>query len=171
MEIFEKLMQVNFMGAVSLVHHALPHLIASKGHIVGISSVNGRRATPARSAYAASKYAMEGFFETIRMELRPQQVRVLVVCPGFTRSNMRKSSIMPDGKEQGETKLKEGRFMEAETVAKKVYKSMVRKKRDLVLTPEGKLVVFANKFIPAIVDNLVFRFMARKPDSPFYKGK
>lgn len=171
LEIFDDIMRVNFTGVVSLVKLALPHLIHARGIIIGISSINGHRATPARTAYAASKYALQGFFESLRMELMHHQVHVLVACPGFTQSSMRKSAIMKDGNPQGETKLKESKMMSAETVAKKVYRAMISKKRDLLLTTQGKAAVWANKFFPGLMDRIVFRVMARKPDSPFYKAK
>ena len=169
MEVFEKIIQVNFLGTVSLVHHALPHLQQSKGTIIGISSVNGRRATPARTAYAASKYALEGFLESLRMELMNDQIHVLVACPGFTQTNIRSSAIMPDVTEQQETKLNEAKMMSSEVVAAKVYRAMQRRKRDLVLTTQGKWAVRVNKFFPSLMDKIVFRVMAKKPDSPFFK--
>lgn len=170
MEMFQKVMQVNFTGVVSLVHAALPSLIESKGHIIGVSSINGRRATPARTAYVASKHAMEGFLTSLRMELMHRKVSVLVVCPGFTSTSMRKSSLMPDGKEQGFSKLDESKMMQPETVARKVHRAMKKNKRDLILTTQGKWAVRTNKFFPSLMDKVVFRVMARKPDSPFYKS-
>lgn len=170
LKIFSEIMQTNFMGAVSLIKAALPHLIISQGSIIGISSVNGRRATPARTAYAASKYALEGFLESLRMELMSRKVHVMVVCPGFTQSSMRKSAIMKNGERQGETKLNEHKMMPAETVAKRIYRAMLRKRRDLILTTQGKAAVWINKFFPGVMDKIVFRLMAKKPDSPFYKS-
>ncbi len=170
MDLFEKVMRVNFLGAVSLIHHALPYLVETKGSIIGVSSINGRRATPARTAYAASKYALEGFLESLRMELMREQVHVMVVCPGFTQTNMRGSALMPDGKPQGTTKLNESKMMSAEEVARRVYAAMNKRKRDLILTTQGKLAVWANKFFPALMDKIVFRVMSKKPDSPFYKS-
>jgi len=168
---FNKVMNTNFHGAVSLIRHALPHLVKAKGSIVGISSINGKRATPARTAYAASKYAMEGFLESLRMELKHEGVHVLVARPGFTNSSMRKSSIMPDGREQGETKLDESKMMSAEVAARKIVTATLRKRRDLVLTTQGKLAVLGNKFFPKLMDRIVFRVMSKKPDSPFYKPR
>jgi dehydrogenase/reductase SDR family member 7B len=170
MELFAKVMRTNFYGAVSLIHHALPYLIITKGSIIGISSINGRRATPARTAYAASKYALEGFLESLRMELMQEKIHVMVVCPGFTQTNMRGSALMPDGKAQGETKLNESKMMPPERVAQKIYSAMIKKRRDLILTTQGKLAVWTNKFFPSLMDKIVFRVMSKKPDSPFYKG-
>lgn len=166
---FDQVMKINFEGPVSLIRAALPALIESRGSIIGISSINGRRATPARTAYAASKYALEGFLESLRMELMVEQVHILVACPGFTRTNMRRSALMSTGDEQGKSKLDESQMMDPAVVAKKIFEAMLRKKRDLILTRNGKLAVLANKFIPSLMDRIVFRFMAKKPDSPFYQ--
>lgn len=171
LDLFQKIMQVNFMGVVSLVKKALPHLLETKGSIIGISSINGRRATPARTAYAASKYAMEGFFESLRMEVKHQGIHVMVVCPGFTNTNMRGSALMPDGLAQGKSKLDESKMMTAETVALKVFNGMQKKRRDLVLTGQGKLAVWMNKFFPSFMDKMVFKVMSKKADSPFYGKK
>lgn len=170
LEVFDKIMSINFSGPVSLIKHSLVHLTESKGSIIGVSSINGRRATPARTAYAASKYAFEGFLESLRMELKPKDIHVMVVCPGFTQTNMRGSAIMPDGKAQGETKLDESKMMSAQTVATKVYNAMVRKKRDLILTTQGKWAIRVGKFFPSLMDKMVFKVMSKKPDSPFYKS-
>ncbi|MFY0598705.1 MAG: SDR family oxidoreductase [Cyclobacteriaceae bacterium] len=169
LEVFDKIMAINFSGPVSLIKHALKYITLTKGSIIGVSSINGRRATPARTAYAASKYAFEGFLESLRMELKPKDIHVMVVCPGFTQTNMRGSAIMPDGNEQGETKLNESKMMSAETVARKVYNSMIKKKRDLILTTQGKLAIGVGKFFPSFMDKMVFKVMSKKADSPFYK--
>ena len=103
LDVFKQLMDINFYGAIYAVKAALPHLLESKGSIVGISSINGRRSTPARSAYTSSKFAMEGFLETLRMEVMSRGVHVLVVRPGFTSSNIRNAALTADGKSQGES--------------------------------------------------------------------
>jgi dehydrogenase/reductase SDR family protein 7B len=84
---------------------------------------------------------------------------------------MRGSAVMPDGNKQGETKLNESKMMSPETVARKVYRAMIHKKRDLLLTRQGKLAVQMNKFFPAFMDRMVFKVMSKKPDSPFYVKK
>ncbi len=103
LDVFRKVMDINFYGTVYATKYALPHILASKGSIVGISSINGRRATPARSAYSASKYAMEGFLESLRTEVMKRGVHVLTVCPGFTATNIRQAALTAEGKIQGES--------------------------------------------------------------------
>ena len=166
LEVFRQVMDINFYGTVYAVKYALPHLLHSKGSIVGISSINGRRGTPARTAYTASKYAQEGFFESLRTEVMKRGVKVLVVCPGFTASNIRNAALTADGSQQGTSPREEAKMMSAEEVAQATLKALARGKRDLVLTTEGKLAVFLNKWIPGIMDKLVYNKMAKEPGSP-----
>ena len=167
MEVFRNVMDINFMGTVYATKYCLPHILKSKGSIIGISSIVGYRGTPARTAYSASKYAMQGFLEVLRTEVMKQGVHVLVACPGFTESNIRFSSYLADGSLQGKSPREESKMMSAETVAKKIYKATLKRKRDLVLTRQGKLVVFLSKWIPGIMDKVVYNHMAKEADSPF----
>ncbi|MEQ9289795.1 MAG: SDR family oxidoreductase [Cyclobacteriaceae bacterium] len=167
LKVFEKLMQVNFMGSVYYVKQALPHLLKSKGTVIAVSSINGHRGTPARTAYTASKYAMEGFFEALRTEVMYKGVHVLVVSPGFTGTNIRNTALTAEGKVQGESPRDEGKMMTAAHVAAVIYKGQQKKKRDIVLTTQGKLAVFLNKWIPGTMDRIVYNVMAKEPDSPF----
>lgn len=167
LDVFKKVMDVNFYGAVYATKFALPYLLKSKGSIIAISSINGHRGIPARTAYTASKYAMEGFFESLRTEIMKRGVHILVVSPGFTGTNIRNIALAADGKMQGESPRDEAKMMTPEAVAIAVLKGLKAKKRDLILTPIGKLVVFLNKIIPGRLDKLVYTYMAKEPNSPF----
>lgn len=168
LNVFQKVMDVNFMGAVYYVKTALPYLLKSKGTIVAISSINGHRGTPARTAYTtASKYAMEGFFEALRTEVMYKDVHVLVVSPGFTGTNIRNTALTGEGNIQGESPRDETKMMTSEEVARIIYRGQTKKKRDIVLTMQGKLAVFLNKWMPSQMDKIVYKVMAKEPDSPF----
>lgn len=167
LEVFRRVMEINFYGSVYATKYALPYILASKGSIVGVSSINGHRGTPARTAYSASKYAMEGFFEALRTEVMHHGIHILMVSPGFTGTNIRKTALDKDGREQGESPRDEEMMMPAEMVARKILYGIRKKKRDLVLTRQGKLVVFLNKWIPGMMDHLVYNHMAKEKDSPF----
>jgi dehydrogenase/reductase SDR family member 7B len=166
LEVFKKVMEVNFFGTVYATKYALPHILKSRGHIVGISSVNGRRATPARTAYSASKYAMEGFLESLRTEVMKRDVHVISICPGFTSSNIRHTALTAHGDKQGESPRNESKMMSAEEAARLIYRAVVEGKRDLVLTAQGKLAVWLNKVFPGWMDNVTYKEMAKEPDSP-----
>lgn len=167
MKVFQKVMDINFYGTVYATKHCLPHILATKGSIVGVSSINGYRGTPARTAYTASKYAMQGFLEALRTEVMKRGVHVLVACPGFTNSNIRNAALTADGSVQGESPREEEKMMSSEAVAEAVLKATRKRKRDIVLTTQGKLAVFLNKWMPGMMDNIVYNHMAKEKDSPF----
>lgn len=167
LEVFRKVMDTNFWGTVYATKFCLPAILESKGSIIGISSINGYRGTPARTAYTASKYAMNGFFESLRTEVMKKGVHVLVVAPGFTSSNIRNTALTADGSSQGESPRDESKMMSSEEVAEHILKAVLKRKRDLVLTGQGKLAVFLNKWMPGIMDGIVYNQMAKEKDSPF----
>lgn len=164
--VFKKVMDINFYGAVYATKYCLPYILQSKGSIVGISSINGYRGTPARTAYTASKYAMNGFFEALRTEVMHSGVHVLVVSPGFTASNIRKNALTADGSIQKVSPRDENKLMSPEAVACAILKAVKKRKRDLILTTQGKLAVFLNKWIPAYMDKITYNYMAKEPDNP-----
>lgn len=167
MEVFRKVMDTNFWGTVYATKYCLPEILKNKGSIVGVSSINGYRGTPARTAYTASKYAMNGFFESLRTEVMKRGVHVLVACPGFTASNIRNNALTADGTVQGESPREEEKMMTSEEVAQEIFNATIKRKRDLVLTRQGKLAVFLNKWMPGIMDGIVYNHMAKEKDSPF----
>lgn len=155
--VIRQLMDVNFMGAVYCTKEALPFIIKRKGAIVGISSAAGYRGLPGRSGYSASKFALQGWLESLRTELMYTGVHVMWVSPGFTTSNIRNAALNSKGVSQGESVLNESKLMSAETCAKYILSAIEKRKRVLVLTFAGKLTVFLNKFFPSLADKLVYR--------------
>lgn len=165
-EVLRQVMNINFWGAVYCTKHALPHLLKSKGSLVGVSSIAGYKGLPGRSGYSASKFAMNGFLESVRIENRKKDLHVLVACPGFTASNIRNVALAKDGSKQGESPMDEQKIMPAEEVAIHILKAVSKRKRTLILTQQGKLTVFLNKFAPAFLDKMVFNHFAKEPNSP-----
>jgi short-subunit dehydrogenase len=156
--VIKKVMDVNFNGVLYCTTYALPYLIKSKGVIVGISSIAGFRGLPGRSGYSASKFALQGFLESIKTELFEKDVHVMWVSPGFTASNIRNVALNHKGEKQGESPLKESQLMDADTCAKNIIVAIGKRKRTLVMTFQGKQTVFLNKFFPSLADKLVRRF-------------
>jgi dehydrogenase/reductase SDR family protein 7B len=167
LDVIRKLMNTNFWGAVYCTKYALPYLLTTKGSVVGVSSIAGKKGLPGRTGYSASKFALEGFLETLRTENLKTGLHVLVACPGFTASAIRQSSLGPDGRQQGESPRDEQGMMTAGEVASRIYDGVINRQRDLILTVNGKMTVFLNKFMPGIMDKLVYRFMSKEPGSPF----
>ncbi len=171
LKVFKEVMDINFMGTVNYVKHALPHLLVSKGTIIGISSINGHRGTPARTAYSSSKFAMEGFFEALRTELLYREVHVLVASPGYTGTNIRSAALTADGKVQGGSPKDESKMMTAEEVAMHIYKGHMKKARGFILTPLCWWLNFLNHFVPRLMDKIVYNVLAKETDSPFNSNR
>ena len=167
-EVFHKVMETNFWGTVYATKFCLPSIIENKGTVIGISSINGFRGTPARTAYTASKYAMNGFFESLRTEVMKKGVHVLVACPGFTASNIRKNALTAHGSVQGESPRDESKMMSSEEVAEEILNATLKRKRDLTLTTQGKLLKFLNKWMPGRLDHIVYNQLKKEKDSPFH---
>lgn len=166
LSVLKKVMDINFYGTVFITKFALPELIKSKGSIVGMSSIAGYRGLPGRTGYSASKFAMHGFLESLRTELMAKDVHVLLACPGFISSNIRKNALTADGSIQGDSPLDESSLMTAEEVANHIYKAVVARKRDLILTTMGKITVFLNKLFPGFMDGRVYSHFQKEENSP-----
>lgn len=167
LDVLHRLMDVNFWGTVYCTKYALPYLQRSHGSLVGISSVAGIHGLPGRTGYSASKFAMTGFLETIRIENLKKGLHVMVACPGFTASNVRFSALTADGSQQGATPRKEEKMMTAEEVARIVARGIARRKRLCLMEIEGRATNFVKKFAPGLVDRLFYYVMSKEPDSPF----
>lgn len=167
LSVLHRLMDVNFWGTVNCVKYALPYVQRSRGSIVGVSSVAGIHGLPGRTGYSASKYAMTGFLETIRIENLKKGVHVMVACPGFTASNVRFSALTADGSQQHESPRDEGKMMTAEEAARRIIKGVAKRKRTLVMDFEGRASAFIKKFAPGLLDRIFYNHMAKEPDSPF----
>lgn len=169
LNVLRELMDINFWGTVYMSKFCLPSILKSKGIIAGVSSIAGYRGLPARTGYSASKFAMQGFLESLRTEMLHTGVHVMWVSPGFTASNIRNTALSADGKAQKETPLEEGKLMSAEECAKLIIMAMSKRKRTLVMTIQGKMAVWFNKLFPAFVDNKVYKLFLKEPDSPLMK--
>jgi short-subunit dehydrogenase len=160
--VIKRVMDINFNGVLYCTTYALPYLIKAKGVIVGISSIAGYRGLPGRSGYSASKFALQGFLESIKTELVEKGVHVMWVSPGFTASNIRNVALNHKGEKQGESPLKESQLMDAGTCAEIIIDAVSKRKRNVVMTFQGKQTVFLNKFFPGLADKLVRRFFFKK---------
>ncbi|HWW37710.1 SDR family oxidoreductase [Pedobacter sp.] len=162
LSVLKNLMDVNFWGTVYCTKYALDEILKTKGSIIGVSSIAGYRGLPGRTGYSASKFAMNGFMESLRTELLPTGVHVMVACPGFTASNIRVAALSKDGASHGETSMEEGKMMSAEEVARRIVDGVSARKRTLVMTGQGKLTVWINKLLPGLADKLVYNHFTKE---------
>lgn len=166
MDVVRKVMDINFFGVLYATKYCLPEIEKNKGSVIGISSIAGFRGLPGRTGYSASKFALNGFLEVLRTELLKSGVHVMTACPGFTASNIRKRSLTKDGQQQGESPRDENQMMTAEECASHIYKATLSRKKILILTSQGKLTVFLNKWLPSFTDTMVYRIMAKEKNAP-----
>jgi dehydrogenase/reductase SDR family protein 7B len=166
LEVVKKVMDINFYGVLYATKYCLGEIKKNKGSVIGISSIAGYRGLPGRTGYSASKFALNGFLEVLRTELLKTGVHVLTACPGFTASNIRKRSLTKDGSAQGDSPRNEEKMMTSEECARHIYNATVARKRTLILTTQGKLAVFLNKWLPAFADKMVYNVMAKEANAP-----
>ena len=166
-EVLHKLMDVNYWGTVYCTKYALPHLLQQKGSLVGVISVGGYIGLPGRTGYSASKFAVRGFLDTIRIEYLKSGLHVLVAAPGFTKSEIRLTALTSNGDIQGETPRNENKMMSAEKCASIIYRKVKKRRRRIIVSFwDGKVVVLVAKLWAYIIDQIVYKSFANEPDSP-----
>lgn len=164
--VLKRLMEVNFWGTVYCTKYALPYLIKNRGTLVGVSSVAGFHGLPGRTGYSASKFAMHGFLETIRIENLRNGLHVMILAPGFTSSEIRKHALTANGSEQGVSPLNEKKLMSSEYVAKRLLRAIIWKKRNKLLTWDGRLTALFQRILPEFVDWIYYKEMSKEKKSP-----
>jgi short-subunit dehydrogenase len=150
--IFEKIMRLNYLGSVYCTYYALPYLKKTGGLIVAVSSVAGITGVPTRSGYAASKHALFGFFDSLRIELEGTGVDVTIIAPDFVLSEIHRRSLGRDGKPLGKSPMQEGKIMTAEKCATLIVKAMENRQRLLLTSRRAKLGRWVRMFSPRFID-------------------
>lgn len=167
-EVLKRLMDVNFWGTVYCTKYALPYLLKSGGSLVGVISVAGYLGLPGRSGYSASKFAVRGFLETLRIEFLKSKLHVLIVAPGFVNSEIREHALKADGTPQGESPRNEKNMMSTQRCALLIFRAVKKRRRNLVLSfVEGKMAVFVSKWWPQLVERVNYKILKNEPDCPF----
>ena len=151
---FEHVIRVNFMGSVYCTFYALPWLKKSRGRIVAVSSLAGKAGLPMRSAYSASKHAMAGFFDTLRIELADDGVSVTVVYPDFVATDLRKHSYGANGLTLKHDPVQNDKAMSVETCAAFIIKAVSKRKREVYMTFRGKLGSWLKLIAPKMIDRI-----------------
>ena len=157
LDMVERIMRVNYLGSVYCTYYALPHLKESKGRIVGVSSLTGKTGVPTRTAYAASKHAMAGFFDSLRIEVAEYNVSVTMIYPGFVQSEIREHALDGSGNATGRTLTDEKGIMTAEECAQIIVEAAAKRKREVVMTLTGKLALWIKLIAPGLLDRVARR--------------
>jgi short-subunit dehydrogenase len=159
---FERIMRINYLGSVYCAFYALPHLKKTRGRIVGVSSLTGKTGVPTRSGYAASKHAMTGFFDSVRIELDGSGVTVTMVYPGFVATEIRERAFGPDGRPlgAGNSPVREREVMTAEECARQIVEAAASRRRELIMTARGKIGWILKLVAPTLVDRIAKKAIA-----------
>lgn len=164
--VLEEVMKVNFWGTVYCSKAAISSLLKSKGSLVAVSSVTGFKGLPGRTGYASSKFAINGLFESIRMEYMNRGLHTLIACPGFTASEIRYNALTSDGSKQKNSPGNESKMDKASDVALDILQA-IRDRKDFMLTnKQGKIIYWVNKFFPRFLEKRIHKSIAKEPNSP-----
>ena len=150
-------MDVNYFGSVYCTFYALPYLKKTRGIITTISSLTGKSGVPTRTGYAASKHALAGFFDSLRIEVQDYGISIVMVYPGFVKTNIRENAISHDGNITGKSHINEEKAMSAEQCAKIIAMGILNRKREIVMTLKGKLGLWLKLICPSLVDRIAKR--------------
>ena len=155
--VFESLVRVNYLACVHLTHRALPHLKKSRGQVVAVASLAGLTGVPTRTGYAASKHAVIGFFDSLRIELAGTGVGVTIVAPDFVVSEIHRRSLGADGRPIGASPMQESRIMGTEECATLTLRAMEKRERLAVLSARGRWGRFVRLVAPGLIDRIAAR--------------
>lgn len=158
MDLPERVMAVNYLGSVYCTYYALPYLRKSKGRVVAVSSLSGRTGVPLRSIYAASKHAMIGFFESIRIEEQEHGVSVTIALPDLVQTEVKERVLGPNGEPLAIDPGK-SRLMTAERCAALTLEGAAKRKREVIMSRRGRIGRWAKLIAPEFVDGLADRAM------------
>lgn len=157
LSVYEKLMQVNYLGAMYCTFYALPYLKKNQGQIVTTSSLAGFVPAPSRSGYTASKAALTLFFDTLRIELKQYRVSVTQIFPSFVQTAMRKNAYDPKGETYKQSPAHESGMMPVQQCAKIMLHAISKRRRSCIITFEGKLAYFLRALFPNLLDKLALK--------------
>jgi NAD(P)-dependent dehydrogenase (short-subunit alcohol dehydrogenase family) len=157
-----KIMEVNFFGSLMCTKAALESILGRRGMIIVISSIAGLTPVLGRTAYCASKHALHGLFETLRGELRDYGVHVMIVCPGFTQTNLQNRALDGKGRITPHSRTKVGREASPSEVAGAIFKGAGERRKILILSPTGKLSYLLFRFVPGFYERLMMKKMAEE---------
>jgi short-subunit dehydrogenase len=160
LSLFQHTMDVNFYGAVYCSYYAQPHLIRSGGRIVAVSSLGGKVPLPYNSPYIASKFAMHGFFDSLRIELKRHGVSMTIICPYWVVTGFHEAQMDKDGTPRGAggRAIYSKNMMTAERCAEVILRSAYRRQREVLMGP-GRVMVWLKLLAPGLLDRLLIAFL------------
>lgn len=158
LEIDRKVMEVNYFGAVALTKAILPQMVRQgSGHIILTSSVTGKTGTSSRSAYAASKHALHGFFDSLRVELDGSGISVTILCPGYIRTQISINALTATGEKFNKMNSNQEQGMDPDRLAEKIVKAVAKKKREVAFGGKEILGIYLKRFFPGFLHRVLVK--------------
>ena len=162
LEVYEQLMDINYLGTVALSKAILPHFIANKsGHFVTVTSLMGKFGSPYRSGYCGAKHALHGFFDVMRMEHEKDGIKVTMVCPGFVQTNVAKNALTADGSPQINDDIATQNGITPELAAKKIIFAIEKEKFEVYVGGKEIKGVYLKRFFPKLLHKTVLKSQVR----------
>lgn len=162
MDVFRRIMEVNFFGAIALSKHILPHFISrNQGYFVVLSSVTGKYGTPLRSGYAASKHALHGFYDALRAEYWKNNVRVTMICPGIIHTPISLSALKGDGTANNKMDDLQAKGMPVTLCAEKIVRAMEKQKEEIYIGGREVILLYIKRFIPSLFSRIIRKVAVR----------
>lgn len=158
--VYRRVMDVNFFGVVHLTKAALDGLIRTRGQVIALSSIAGFAPLWGRTGYCASKYALHGFLETLRGELKPDGVAVTLVCPSFVDTQFARRGLSGSGETRAADRTTTGKILQPSDVAEAIYRATIRRQRLVVLPATGRLAYFLSRLAPRLYERIMLRRLA-----------
>jgi NAD(P)-dependent dehydrogenase (short-subunit alcohol dehydrogenase family) len=153
--VYRKVMEVNFFGSLNCTKAAIESIIERRGTIVVTSSIAGVGPLLGRTGYSASKHALHGLFESLRTEVSHLGVNIIMLCPGFTGTNLQSRALDADGSVTRHPQSTIGKQDSPAHVAEKLYSAVMKRKRILVLTASGRAGYMINRFFPSLYERII----------------
>lgn len=157
-QVYRDIMEVNFFSMHYFLKHGLKHVIKTKGHIAAVSSMMGRYSTQERSGYNASKHALQGYLNSVRLEIMKKGVHVMVISPGFVQTENSVNALTADGSRYGKMDRALAGGLTPKQTAAIILDGLERRKRDVF--PAGlkeKIGLFLSKWAPSVLDNVLIK--------------
>ncbi|NLO71530.1 MAG: SDR family oxidoreductase [Porphyromonadaceae bacterium] len=157
----KKIMDINFFAPVKIAKHLLPKMIENGGGTIAVTtSISGKFGFPLRSAYASSKFALYGFFETVHAEYYDQNIRVVLVCPGRVKTNISYNALEADGSKHAQMDAGQAGGLSAEKAAKKIVRAIHSQKPEVLVGGKELLMVHIKRFLPGLARRMVRKVKA-----------
>jgi len=151
MEVYRKIMEINYFGTIAFTKAVLPYMIAQGGgHILATTSIAGKFGFPLRSAYSSSKHALHGFFETLRIETMKENIRVTLLVPGRVQTNISVHALTKDGTQHGKMDSSQATGITAEKAARQILRAIRKNRKEALIGGKERIMVYLKKFLPSI---------------------